>query len=81
MSLWRIDDTRIRQDVKKLKGDANVLRQLDVFKEEVESLDPTVDPKYLGGQKVEPKFENCLVKTLTKSYRLVFRIDYSKRYN
>ena len=58
-----------------MKGNSEVLKQLGYFVDEVEKLTDEEDPASLGDQKLDRRFEECHVKKLTKSYRLVYKVS------
>jgi len=70
--LWKIDsaDNTIDKKLKKLKGNKDVIKN---YKTAVVELASSKDPTKLG-EKKHGRFKYCYAYSVTKSYRLVYRV-------
>ena len=76
---WIVRKRGIKNDIRMLKGNNEVLKKLKHFMDDIEKLTSDENPAALGDHKTGRRFEECYVKRLTRSYRLVFTVRQEQR--
>ena len=75
---WGIDHGRLGKKLRKLRSNSDLARQYNAFISSVAELDDSGDPAKLGHEKTG-RHRRCYARHLTRSYRLLYWVDYEGR--